>query len=184
MSIEREKSNKELQNIHKYKELHDIKIRYQTIVSETFEVLKVSKDFIEFQKKKGCYDDEIYTIRLKSLNNMAGVYFMALFEGYTRTFFKEVVNIKYGIEKKQFDKWYFKINDILNEILRDKFHINLNRQFKQWNIIKELRNARNQVVHNGKNILPKFEIIETCFEALIAYFNFIESRVFKAFQIS
>jgi len=177
MSIEREKSSKDLQNAHKYKELHNIKIRYQTFASETFEVLKVSKDFIEFQKRKGSYDEEIYSIRLKSLINMASVYFMALFEGFTRSFIKKVVSIEYGIDKRQFDKWYFKFNDILDNILRKKFHINLSRHFNQWNIIQELRYARNQVVHNGKSMIPDFKIIKMCFDALIAYFNFLESRI-------
>jgi len=177
MVIERNNQNKDPKIGQNFVELHEIKLRYQTVVEETFEVLKVSKDFIEFQKRKGSYNEKIYSIRLKSLINMASVYFIALFEGFTRSFIKKIVYIEYGIEKKQFDQRYFKFNDILNNILREKFHINLNKQFKKWDVIKELRNARNQVVHNGKNMIPDFQIVKICFEALIAYFNFIESQI-------
>jgi len=182
MSISRKINIKHIWTSQELDQLHEITLQYKNMMNETFEMIKYSKDLIMFQYAKGDTEEDKLIFRTKSLFNMASVYLYALFEGFTRNFFKRVAYLQNGITEVHFDRVYFKFNVILRNILNEKYKINLNKQFHQWSIIKDLQFARNEVVHYGRNIRQDFKIIKSCYKAILGYFVFIESKIFKSLQ--
>lgn len=172
-----------MKNISHYKsryleimrELHEITFNYTQEMEQTFEFLRVSKDYLEFKKIKKDIDDSTYSVRMKSLMNMALIYFYSAYEAFTRTFFAKVLNYDVGMSIEEFSSQFHSFHEILQKVVKEKYQIYLpNRIFK---VLRELQVARNNIVHLGKKAKTEFEIIENCFKAIIESFLYIEKRI-------
>ncbi|MFX1392581.1 MAG: hypothetical protein ACFFAH_03310 [Promethearchaeota archaeon] len=163
-----------------WKELLKITVQYKQGIQQAFEFLKDSKDFLEFKRMKKSIDEEIYLGRLKSLINMAAVYFYSLHEGFTRDFFKEVISYDGGMSGSKFDEKYDRFHDII-VLMRRRYHIRLPKEI--FDIIDKLRMARNSIVHGMRDARPEFKIIELCYETIMNYFDFVQFEMSRKLHL-
>ncbi len=116
--------------------LVEIVSKYKEIMFQTLELLKDSKDFLEFKKLNSKISQSIYERRLKNLVNMALIYFYSLYEGFTREFFITVEIHGSHITPQEFKKIYPRFHDIIDKLIKDKYSIYLPHQI--FKIIKLL----------------------------------------------
>jgi len=155
--------------------LHEITLNYTQEMEQTFEFLKDSKDYLEFKKIRKDIDDSTYSVRMKSLMNMAIIYFYSIYEAFTRTFFAKVLNYDLGMSVEEFNSEFHSAHEILKKVVKEKYQIYLpNRIF---NVIRELQVARNNIVHFCKKAKTEFEIIENCFRRIVESFLNIEKKM-------
>lgn len=148
--------------------------------------LTVAYDNVRFLKKRFVglnardrISEEELDFKLGILTNMARLYFYSTVEGFTRKFCYKIAFIRDGITKTQFNANYFNFFAIIHRIIRDKFQINLPTDFGQWDIIDELRFERNQSAHLGKHHTFNQKGLGIYYTAILDYFAFIESEVFR-----
>jgi len=156
--------------------LHEITFNYTQEMEQTFEFLRDSKDYLEFKKIKKDIDDSIYSVRMKSLMNMAIIYFYSIYEAFTRTFFAKVMNYE-GMSVEQFSLEFHKFHELRKKIIKEKYHIYYPKHV--FRILRLLQNDRNDIVHLGKKAKPEFENIEYCFRIIVEYFLYIKKEIFS-----
>ncbi len=153
--------------IHKI--LKKITQNYEKELIETYELINETLNFLKSKANNIGRKPLI-------LFNMAAVYLIILFEGFNKQFFKAAANFVYYEDEISFEKKYNKSYKLKEEIIEGAFGIDLKREFKQWEHIEKLHEARNQVTHNIKDI-PEHSIIEISYHAVKEYFQFIQEKV-------
>ncbi|MFX0035166.1 MAG: hypothetical protein ACFE9I_05950 [Candidatus Hermodarchaeota archaeon] len=148
---------------------------YYEIIIHTFEFLKDSKDWLEYKKMNKKVNEESYNIRLKSLINMALVYFYSLYEGFTREFFKKLTMNDLKITKSEFDSRYQSFHDIIEKLMKDLYKIHIPDNV--FSVIMKLRIARHNIAHGEKDAKSDFDIVKICFQALFEYFQYMENNI-------
>ena len=147
---------------------------YKEIISHTYEFLKDSKDWLEYKRVKRKVDGDIYSIKLKSLINMALVYFYSLYEGFTTRFFKKLTMNDFEIDEAQFKKQYPRFHDIVEKLMKRVYKFYIPK--RMYSVIMLLREARHNIAHGEKNAKSEFGIIEICYHTLLEYFHYVENR--------
>jgi len=160
---------------YKINMLRDIIYYYKQELTQTFQFLKDSKDFLEYKKMAKKISAEVYTVRFSSLMNMALVYFYALYEGFNRTFFEKLLRHDTSISHREFKRRYPEFYDIKHKVIRGIYHIRISQEI--FDVIDILRRARNGIVHLGKKCKQDFEIVDICYEAIVKYYELIEKEV-------
>lgn len=158
-----------------WQELVEIISKYKEIAFQTHELLQDSKEYIEYRWVQGTINHEVYERRLQNLVNMALLYYYGLYEGFTRQVLF-TMEVRYGpLKKGAFEKIFFKFNDLNRYLLKEKYGVYLPKH--QFKIVKILREARNSIIHEGKNAKPDFRIIEECNRTVTGYFTFLVSQL-------
>ncbi|TFG30027.1 MAG: hypothetical protein EU532_01735 [Promethearchaeota archaeon] len=152
-----------------------IMTRYIQEMSQTFEFLKDSKDYLEYKRMAKKISGTIYLVRFSSLMNMAVVYFYSLYEAFTRNFFGALLLRDNNISYQEYKIRYPRFHDVLEKVVRGIYDIFLPKHI--YETINHLRIARNQIIHLGKNAKPSFDIIETCYDSLTEYFEFLDKKM-------
>lgn len=161
--------------------LNEITVYYTQELEQAYEFLRDSKDYLEFKKIKNNISAETYLIRMRTLMNMALVYIYSVYEAFTRAFFAEVVHHDLGLNRDQFNAHYHRFHDLNKRLMQERYHIRL--PHRMYIVIKQLRNARNDIVHLGKKAEPVFENVEYCLSTTVEYFRFIENEIFFKIQL-
>lgn len=172
-----------------YKLLNDTKLLKKKLTEKNED--KVREFFNENLTKESvkmghAYIDIEYNIpeRKNSILNMTLIYLLTLLEGYIRDFFKKILKFKEALPEKEFDKKYYYYTHI-EQVIKEKYNIDITQIFNKWKIIKNLRSLRNKIVHKGvkwgKNI--DLEIVQDFYSAVCEYFANLEHETLKALKV-
>ncbi len=164
-------------NLEVLRELHEITFNYTKEMEETFEFLRDSKDYLEFKKIKKDIGESTYSVRMKSLMNMALTYFYSVYEAFTRTFFAKVMHYDEGMSIEYFNSEFHKLHELRKRVIKKKYQIRLPNHI--FRVLRLFQTDRNDIVHLGKKAKPEFENIEYFFRVIAEYFEYIEKEIFS-----
>jgi len=156
-------------------ETHQIISDYKEILYQSVSFLRDSKNWLEFKKLKEIINDDVYYMRLKSLINMALVYFYSLYEGFTRAYFKNLTLNDFGLKESEFNRKFSAFHDIVKNLMKDIYKIHIPKNI--FSNLKMLRDARHRIAHGVKNAKSDFAIVEICYQTLLEYFRYMENRI-------
>lgn len=165
--------------------LRKTSMKYQKKTNEAWKVLTYANDMLYFKRKDPKRHMSIaeYNHELKAIVNMATIYFCALYEGFTRDFFKILLYYREGMEEHVFEKKYYKFTFLKKDIIENGFKIYLERQFKEWSFLSHVYHERGEVTHKGKDFKPNFEIVDCVRKAVLHYISFIETTIYHKLLI-
>ena len=172
MSVKNKNNNASLKR-ELWSEIQEITVLHKQTAEHTVKLLKDSKDFLEFKRKKGLGED-FYLKRLKILINMGIIYYYGLYEGFTRFFFRKVAVYDLDIPEDQFKNSFPRLHDII-KLMKARYKIYLDGEI--FNVIMNLKEARHNIAHGVGNAKPEFEIILVCHQKILQYFDFIEYKM-------
>lgn len=159
------------------RQLHAITYRYTQELGQIMELLRDTRDYLEHKKIKEIIDENSYLIRVRGLVGMALVYFYSKLEGFTRSFFAQVLYHETGMTREQFNVKFHKFHDLRKKVIQERYHIRFPKRI--YDLITLLRKERNDMVHLDRKAKPVFENIELCARKIFEYFQIIEQKVFS-----
>jgi hypothetical protein len=185
MNIKSERQYHEIRKTIMIENLRKMSMKYQEKTNEAWKVLTYANDMLYFKRKdpKRHMGNTEYNQELKAIVNMATIYFCALYEGFTRDFFKTLLYFMEGMEEQVFEKKYYKFNFLKKDIMENRLKIFLERQFKEWDFLSHVYHERGQVTHKGRDFKPDFEIINTVRNVVLHYISFIETTIYSKLHL-
>ena len=159
------------------RQLHTITYSYTQELEQIMELLRDARDYLEHKKIKEIIDENSYLIRMRGLVGMALVYFYSKLEGFTRSFFAQVLHYEIGMTREQFNVEFHKFHDLRKKIIQERYHIRFPK--RSYELITLLRKERNDMVHLDRKVKPVFENIELCARGLLEYFQIIKQEIFS-----
>lgn len=176
MKTKSERSFYEISKTIMIENLRKVTMNYIQRTNEAWKVLTYANDMLYFKKQHTKYPMSLteYNQELKAIINMAIIYFCALYEGFTRDFFKKLLYFIEGMDERKFEEKYYKFTYVKKYVMENRFKIFLNRQFKEWGFLSHVYRERGEVTHKGSDFKPDFEIINVVRNTVLNYINFIE----------
>jgi hypothetical protein len=146
-------------------------------LSSTFEIFNSIIKNLEKKISKSIINKEVYKSQLVNLYNMVMVYFFALYEGFIRITFQKIEISLTDMSEEQFKKEFRDLHVITKQLVREKYGIYI--PYKDFSIIKKLKETRDNITHNNCYAFPDYHKIELCKEQIQRYF----STIMKRFQL-
>lgn len=153
------------------KDLQHTRNYYIHQADQTYVLIKESRHHLERMDTKNS------PIKMRILLNMGLMYCYALYEAFTRDYFRKILKHELNMSKKEFNTQYQRFHDIRLKMIKGRYNIRLPKDM--FNVLKLLHDARNGIGYEGKKGLQEFDIIICCFTTIIEYFKYISFRMAK-----